>query len=272
MPKKAPSLRSPTGKKQVLAPVRPSIGFQLAYQAKLDALIAEMQRSIVYHLKAAYRANEPATVAIAQDRAAADILNGVMKKLAAKWLARFDQLAPSLAKWFATGAAKRTDAGLKAALKKSGMTVRFAPSPAVTDAYQAVLAENVGLIKSIAAQHLQEVQGLVNRSIATGRDLGTLSKELEARYGITKRRAALISRDQNSKATAVITKTRQQELGLTTAIWRHSHAGKHPRPEHLKADGKPYEIAKGVFLEGEWVWPGTAINCRCYSRAILPGM
>jgi SPP1 gp7 family putative phage head morphogenesis protein len=207
---------------------------------------------------------------MAEDRSAAETLNIIMRKLARRWMARINKLAPEMAKWFAGAAQQRTDASLKAALKKGGLTVAFRPTPAQRDAYQAVLAENVGLIRSIGSEYLTEVQGLVNRSIATGRDLGTLTKELQARYGITKRRAALISRDQNNKATAVITKTRQQELGITHATWQHSHGGKVPRPEHVKANGKPYEIVKGMFLEGKWVWPGTEINCRCVSRSILP--
>jgi SPP1 gp7 family putative phage head morphogenesis protein len=227
-----------------------------------------MQTSLVYWLSSAYRNNEPE--ALAMDRTQADILNGIMRKLARRWQARFDKLAPEMAKWFATAASDRTDAALKAALKSSGFTVQFRPTPRQQDAYKAVLHENVGLIKSIASEHLTEVQGLVNRSVAVGGDLGTLSKALQERYGVTKRRAALIARDQNLKSTAVITKTRQQELGITHATWQHSHGGRHPRPEHVAANGKPYEIAKGMFLEGKWVWPGTEINCRCRSRSILP--
>lgn len=68
-----------------------------------------------------------------------------------------------------------------------------------------------------------------------------------------------------------ITRTRQQGLGLTRATWLHSTAGKHPRPEHVAASGKPYDIAKGMFLEGRWTWPGVEINCRCVSVPIVPG-
>jgi SPP1 gp7 family putative phage head morphogenesis protein len=109
------------------------------------------------------------------------------------------------------------------------------------------------------------------QSVQNGRDLGTLSKGLQKQFGVSKRRAALIARDQNNKATAVIARTRQQSLGITQAKWRHSHAGKTPRPSHVHADGEVYDIAKGMYLDGEWVWPGTAINCRCTSQPIIQG-
>ena len=139
------------------------------------------------------------------------------------------------------------------------------------DAYQAVIAEQVGLIKSIASQHLTHVQTLVMQSVQKGGDLHTLSKQLESQYGVTKRRAALIARDQNAKATAVITKVRQREIGVTTAIWKHSHAGKVPRPSHLAADGQEYDIDKGMYLDGVWTWPGMEINCGCFSRPVISG-
>jgi SPP1 gp7 family putative phage head morphogenesis protein len=113
----------------------------------------------------------------------------------------------------------------------------------------------------------------VMRSVATGRDLGTLTKGLQAQFGVTQRRAALIARDQNSKATATITKTRQQGLGITTAKWRHSSAGKVPRPEHVHFNGEIYEVAKGMWsaVDGEYIWPGTCINCRCTSSPVING-
>jgi uncharacterized protein with gpF-like domain len=92
---------------------------------------------------------------------------------------------------------------------------------------------------------------------------------------VTKRRAALISRDQNNKATAVITRVRQQELGVAEAIWVHSTAGKTPRPTHVKAGRERvrYAIAEGWYdpHEKKNVWPGELINCRCVSRAVIPG-
>ena len=88
------------------------------------------------------------------------------------------------------------------------------------------------------------------------------------------RRASLIARDQTHKAHAIMEEARRAEVGITEAIWVHSHAGEVPRPEHLAwgREKKRYDIKKGMWSEvdQEWVWPGTAINCRCSSMAIIP--
>ncbi len=208
---------------------------------------------------------------MASDASPAAELQAAFGKHARRWQRRFDKAAPELARFFASAAKDCTDRELAAILKRAGITVEFKMTAAVQDAYSAVIGEQVGLIRSIASEHLAAVQGLVMRSVQQGRDLGPLAKEIEARYGLTRKRAALIARDQNSKATAVITRVRQQGLGLDQAIWTHSTGGKHPRPEHVAASGKPYSISKGMFLEGKYTWPGMEINCRCISVPVIPG-
>ena len=262
------AIRAPSKTPKTLDAVRPNAGLQAAYRKKLEAMVQEMHESILYWLTAAYKANEPE---MAQDRSPAAELRISMRKLAKRWNRNFNKGAQRLARYFAKSVADRTDDSLQAKLKKSGFTVEFKMTPAANDVMQATIGEQVGLIKSIASQHLTEVEGLVMRSVSQGRKLDELSKELQERYGVTKRRAALIARDQNNKATASMNRVRQQELGITEAIWMHSHGGKHPRPSHMDADGKKYDIAKGMYLDGKWVWPGTEINCRCVSKSVIPG-
>ena len=115
----------------------------------------------------------------------------------------------------------------------------------------------------------------MSQSVANGRDLAHLTEQITKRTGVTKRRAALIARDQNNKATSVLTRTRMIENGVTKARWQHSAGGKTPRPEHVKAsrDRMVFDLSKGHdFDNGEGtVWPGTAINCRCVAIPIIPG-
>ncbi|ELV4297825.1 phage head morphogenesis protein, partial [Salmonella enterica] len=92
------------------------------------------------------------------------------------------------------------------------------------------------------------------------------------RYGITRRRAALIARDQNNKATSVMQSARQRSVGITEGIWRHSRAGKTWRPSHVKANGKRFDLRKGMFLDGKWVLPGEEINCKCGWEAVISGL
>lgn len=260
--------RTPTGKSKVLAAVHPNSGIEAAYRRKLDALVAEMHKSVLFWLSAAYKATPPK---MAADASPAEMLRRAFARVARRWQRRFDDMAPNLAKYFATASMERADGALASILKEGGMTVEFKMTPAVNDAFRATLFENVNLIKSIPQQYLTQVQGSVMRSVQTGRDLGVLRKEIEARYELTRKRATLIAKDQNNKATAVITRARQSELGITQALWMHSSAGKHPRASHVAANGKPYDVAKGMFLDGVWTFPGHEINCRCVSRSIVAG-
>lgn len=261
-------LVSPSGRAKTLPPVRANAGLEAAFRKRLDVLIDEMQRSIQHWVKAQYRRNGPE---IAQDEVPAAGLRALMDGLGRRWERRFNDAAPELAEWFSVAIKDRSDAALKGILKRAGLTVEFRMSRGVNDVFQATVAEQVGLIKSIASEHLIDVQGAVMRCVTQGRDLGYLSKELETRYGVTKRRAAFIARDQANKATATITRARQIEMGITKAKWRHSSAGRHPRASHVAADGQEYDVAKGMLIDGAWIFPGELPNCRCTSAPIIEG-
>jgi SPP1 gp7 family putative phage head morphogenesis protein len=253
----------------VLPSVQPNVGIEAAYRRRMYALIEAMHNSIIYWIKAAYKKNAPA---IAQDTAA-DELRIAMRKLARQWRKNFDEAAPELADYFATEASERSDGSLRSILRRAGMSVRFKMTAAARDIMDATINAQVGLIRSISQEYLTAVEGIVMRSVQTGGDLGQLSQDLQAQFGVTKRRAALIARHQNNMATSAMTRARQQELGLNTARWRHSHAGKEPRPTHVAMDGKTYDVRKGMWdpAEGRRVWPGELINCRCTSQTVVPG-
>jgi SPP1 gp7 family putative phage head morphogenesis protein len=253
----------------ILAPTRPNAGTQVWYRRQLDAAIAELHASLAWWLRAAYRKDPPA---LAHDDAAASLQRAV-RRLTRRWKVKFDRLARRLGPEFTRRAGRHADEAWRARMRDAGFTVRMTMSPAVNDVLQATVHENVGLIRSIAEQHLTQVEGLVMRSVQQGRSIGELSQALQAQFGVTRRRAALIARDQNNKATAAITRVRQQQAGVTRAIWRHSTAGKVPRPSHVAMNGRPYAVAKGMWDkdEGKWVFPGELINCRCMSQPIIEG-
>lgn len=267
-------LKPVDGKIKTFKPVRPNLGIEASYRTSLLKLIDEMHASITYWIRASYKkADPPTTASIAQDAAPVKVLERTVRELSRQWERNFDEAAAALGDYYARKIAQRSETALRKALKDGGFSVRFKMTKAAKATIDASIQQQVGLIKSIPQKYLLDVQGAVMRSVQTGRDLASLSKELQDSYGVTKRRAATIARDQNNKATASITKVRQNELGLTTAIWRHSHAGEKPRPTHLQMDGKKYDVREGMYdpAVGRKIWPGEEINCRCYSRTVVPG-
>lgn len=248
-------------------------GIESKYRKALQRMIAEMGGSVEYWLTAAYRKDPPrmaALVELAEDASPAQRIRKTLSGLAQRWVAKFDEWAPKIAEAYLQGMFKTSDSAMRQALKDAGWAVEFKMTPAVRDAFNASIEENIGLIRSIPEKYLQQVEGVVMRSYAAGRDLETMVKELKQLYPVTNRRAELIARDQSNKANAVVNRARQMELGITEAIWMHSHAGKNPRPDHVAANGKRYNIAEGCLISGAYIQPGEEINCRCTSRPVLP--
>lgn len=259
-------MKTPTTTK----PVHANRGIEAKYRKQLQRMIREMHGSVEYWLAAAYRKDPPRMAALAADATPAQRIRKALDGLAKRWIKRFEDYAPILAEAYLEGAFKATDSAFRQALKEAGWAVDFKMTPVMRDAFDAALAENVGLIRSIPQQYLQQVEGVVMRSYAAGRDLETMTKALKQLYPAASHRAELIARDQSNKANATVNKARQLELGITEGIWMHSHAGKTPRPDHVAANGKRFKIAEGCLISGKYILPGEEINCRCTWRPVLP--
>lgn len=195
----------------------------------------------------------------------------------ARWgtqtIKRFDLMAQKIADDFATRNQHATQTSMLATLKKAGFTVKFKPTRESVEAFRVVAAENVGLIKSIPRKYHTDVEQKVWDAVRGGGDLHKLSEGLRKAHKVTTNRAALIARDQNAKAKAVMERVRQMELGFKRGFWMHSSAGKEPRRLHVKwgRENKQYALAQGMWDsdEGEYVHPGQLINCRCTMRVVI---
>jgi len=262
-------LAAPTKKPIHVNPVRPNLGLEIAYQRSVNRMLDRMQGAIMAAVTASWRRKPPE---LASDESPAAALQALMGRLSREWEAGFEEFARTKGRSFGNDAAAQADRSFSAQLRKAGFTVKFQPTRAWNDVKQATIHANVGLIRSIPAEHLTAVEGIVMRGVQNGRDMHAISEALQHQFGVTKRRAAFIAHDQSNKATAAITRVRQAELGITEAIWLHSGGRRHPRPEHVAFSGKKYAIDKGAYLEGKWVWPGTAINCGCVCKSIIPGI
>lgn len=259
-------------KQKLLRPVLANAGIAASYRRQLHKLVRAMADDYEVSLAAQYEEKPPV---MAADATPARDLERELVMLGDKWRKRIDSAAPKLAKWFQQKAWQRSDAALRKILRDAGMTVRFQMTRGMRDVVDAVVAENVSLIRSIAAQYHGEVEGLVMRSVTAGRDLSGLTRELRARYGVTQRRGELIARDQNQKATSALRRVREVDLGIEEGVWLHSQAGKEPRPTHKANHGKKFPLAEG-WLDPDpkvrrRILPGELINCRCSWRPVVKG-
>jgi len=164
-------------------------------------------------------------------------------------------------------------------------SVRFDAST-VSKSVKANLRKNIGLLDDIEKANAKQVYELALHSILVGRDLhsfctGLMNMNIE---GMTAGRAADIGRSLSSKAKAIIDRERQASLGITHAIWMYPNAPCMKEPfssyptaadiqqdsAHREANGKQYEISRGLFVDGKRTWPGVEEGCKCAARAILP--
>jgi SPP1 gp7 family putative phage head morphogenesis protein len=167
------------------------------------------------------------------------------------------------------GAQAASKTALHTSLKKmtGGLSLKTSlMTPQLNAVYKAQVAQNVGLIKTIAAEYLKNVEGAVMRSITTGRGLQDLVPALEQYEGYTHRKAKNVALDQTRKTYNAINKGRMTGIGVKRFMWIHSGGGAEPREDHIAMDGEVFSFDNPPVIDertGERGIPGQAINCRC---------
>lgn len=279
----AKAIKMTASKIKTCRAINANLGVEAWYRRKMNKAIEKMVNSAEYWLRAAYNQNpseyseqlkltsEYSEVPmLSQDASPIKEIISKVKDMGYKWSKRFDDYAPVLAEAYAKKAFQSTDNSFRQALKDAGWSVDFKMTKSVRQALDAVMFENVSLIKSIPENYFNQIEGIIMRAYASGHDVNRMVEELKSMYPVTQRRAELIARDQTNKANSVVTNIRRVELGITEAIWQHSHAGKNPRPDHVAANGKRFKISEGCYISGKYILPGEEINCRCTSKSVLP--
>ncbi len=163
-------------------------------------------------------------------------------------------------------------------------TLRFNPER-VTEGVKDDLKNNIRKLKEFDESHFDQIYDAALRSISRGRDLATLFNALMEMNinGLRKRRAADIALLLNNKATAIMEKERQESLGVKYAFWLYSGApckisakgttiqDSRQDAAHKAANGKRYDVSKGMFVDGKWTRPGQEEGCRCVSKPVIKG-
>lgn len=263
------------------APIHPNLGLQREYRRKLLELVDEMYASVTWWIGAEYRRQLPRIMEYdgkGMDASpAADLMKALRRRLR-QWQRRFDEKSDMLAQWFAREAAKSASTAVAASVAGvtghtvAGIAVEFQMTRAMNNAIASIVFENTSLIRSLPQKAFLEIEGLVMRGARTGYDAGRLTDELQKRFGVTRRRAEFISRDQMNKATEALSRVRMQELGIAEAVWIHSGTPKQPRPTHLKFNGQVFQLDQGLYDADahRYVQPGELPNCYCTKRPLIP--
>jgi uncharacterized protein with gpF-like domain len=258
-------------KKKTLRAVNYNAGNIIWYRDELLMLIGEMNDDVKGKIIPIF-VDHP----LAMDANPIQLIRSALRSLAKKWIERFIAKAIPTAEGITTKTGEAVDRSLLASARRDSMTINMQWTEAMLQKRDAIIAENVALIRSIPEKYFTDIESMVFRSVAKGGDRKGLADEIEAnfgkRYGITRRRAEFIARDQVRKATSDLSNARQQAAGIKRGIWLHSGGGNEPRPKHVHANGREFDLDKGLPIgdKGQYVLPGEEPGCGCTWKPILP--
>lgn len=145
--------------------------------------------------------------------------------------------------------------------------------------------QNSQLIKNMTVNEIERVSGIIQRGLQEGSSYGSITESIEKSFGITRRHAKLIARDQTTKLNGSLTKLRQQEVGITEYRWQTS-GDERVRADHRALDGKICRWDDPtVYLNektGKWekrskiggtnVHTSQDVNCRCVPIPMIEGI
>ncbi|MFM1368964.1 phage minor head protein [Yersinia enterocolitica] len=270
--------RKPRTKNKTLRPVNYNAGNIIWYQRELLSMVREMNADVKKQIVSIIRENPLAmdSVKLAQDANPITFLKQALAALSKRWIDRFIEMADPTATAITEKTGQAVDRSLLASARKDAMTINMQWTQGMVEKRDAIISENVALIRSIPEKYLTDVESMVFRAIAKGGDRKGLADEVEAnfgvRHGITRRRAEFIARDQVRKATSDLSNARQQAAGIKRGIWLHSGGGSEPRPKHIHANGQEFDLDKGLPIgdKGQYVLPGEEPGCGCTWKPVLP--
>jgi len=190
------------------------------------------------------------------------------------WKKKYKNEFPSakeqrLATAFVDGVNKENVLSLQSATARFGLDIpKLLRGENLQDYTRLSIKNNVSLIKSIPNEHFNTIEKVVYNGFVNGWSNLDISKELTKANEKLTSRSAIIARDQVASINAGLTKARYEKIGITKAEWSTS-GDERVRDSHADANGKIFDVSKGLLIDGEYVQAGEPINCRCVSLPII---
>lgn len=250
-------------------PIIPNTTVRSKYRKDLERLssfvIAETEKEVARYLR-----GEAAKEFYTGDASVSSQLRIGFSKLF-KFL---DKVIKEKAKLYANRMVSRTDKESSNSLNKSVGGLVFKPAVG-TDEFKSLVSANVDLITSMNEDYLENIKGVMERSIQKG-GLEVSQKEIKSALKKEalkiKNKAKNVALDQTRKANTSLTQVKMTRSGIKKFQWIHSGGGQNPRSLHKNVlNGKIYEIDKPPVIDrktGERGLPAQAINCKCIMRPI----
>lgn len=239
---------------------------QIQYNRKLQQIVKLVRADVDAEIVPVIKQQAPEYVADAWT----DVITAALRRLLTRWTSPFAQKqAEQIAADFVRTAA---DDNLR---RQSSFGIDlYGGNDQLQDYLQAAAFQNAQLIKSIPAQYLEQVQNIVMGNMRQGMRPSYIEQALVKQFGITTRRAKLISRDQTAKIQGEMNRIRQVNSGLQYFKWVTAQ-DERVRHSHVAVAKRDVGLGEGVFrwddlpvVDGVPTFPGQPINCRCVARPV----
>ena len=148
------------------------------------------------------------------------------------------------------------------------------------------VGDNVNLITTQPLNTLTKMREIVQQSFSEGRRVGDIAREINEVYGMGKRHAALVARDQTAKLNSAITRKQQEDAGVRMYVWDTS-SDQRVRDSHRRMQGvycryddaAVYSDDEGKSwkrktldmpnIKGKFMHPGEDYQCRCIAMPVF---
>ncbi|HEV7258947.1 MAG TPA: phage minor head protein [Bosea sp. (in: a-proteobacteria)] len=258
-------------KRVVLRPISATVAFEMAILAPTNQLLRRMAAQVAQDvLPAAVSAKHQ----LMRDdlnwferaiRALRDFADGFVDGLRSEWRDAFESEETRNRRKWNEAARSAIGIDLGAVLRAEG----------IEDTIDAAVLRNVSLVRGLSQDVARRLSNKLLDALTRGLNNRELEKIITQEFGIARRRAKLIARDQAASFNGDLNRIRQQAMGVTEYVWstsldervRGNPEGKYPnaRPTHWAREGKTFKWASPPS-DGH---PGQPINCRCTARAVI---
>lgn len=161
-------------------------------------------------------------------------------------------------------------------LEKSLATIRVEPdlSPAMVETIKEEWSENTKrYIKDFLSDEVESLRQMVGENAWEGKRHSEVVSELISEFGVTKRRAEFIARQETHLAMTALKKAGLQRANLPYYRWECVVGSpKHPvRPMHKALEGQVFSWDDPPITapNGDRNHPGQDYNCRCVARPLF---
>ncbi len=263
--------RTTKRKRAVLRPISATVAFQAALLAPTNRLLKRMAEQVAQDvLPAAISAKAQ----MMRDdlnwferamRALRDFADSFVEGLRSEWRDAFDTEEERNKRRFNEAVRSAIGIDLGAVIQAEG----------IGNTIDAAVLRNVGLVRGLSQDVAKRLSAKLLDALTRGLNNREIEKIITTEFGMARRRAKLIARDQAASFNGDLNRIRQTAMGVTEYVWstsldervRGNPDGKYPnaRPSHWDREGKTFKWSSPPS-DGH---PGQPINCRCTARAVI---